>query len=72
MIVNIRGLLAGYLLPIAYLLGLLARWFPSLMFSYDDWVEQHGGGKRPAPMFDPYPHSIDYEHWENGGYFGRA
>jgi hypothetical protein len=66
MIVNIRGLFAGIFLPIAYRLVLSSRWCPGLTFSYDDWIEEHGGGKRPAPLFDPYRQSLDYEHWRNG------
>ena len=43
MIVNLMGLFAGLMMPLAVLLGFLDRWFPSLHFSWDDYIEAWGG-----------------------------
>ncbi|MEX8518535.1 MAG: hypothetical protein AB3X44_08475 [Leptothrix sp. (in: b-proteobacteria)] len=43
MIIDFMAYLAGLMMPIAFLLGFLGRWFPSLHFSWNEYIEEMGG-----------------------------
>ena len=43
MIIDVMAYLAGLMLPVAFLLGLLGRWFPNLRFSWNEYIEEMGG-----------------------------
>ena len=46
MVIDMRGFLAGLMLPLAFLLGFLDRWVPALRFSFEDYREENGSFPR--------------------------
>ena len=58
MIFDFEAYISGLMLPFAFLLGFLGTWFPSLRFSWKDYIEESGAQ-------DP-----SRRHWQQG--FGLA